>query len=415
MITLESKQDCCGCHACVTICPRKCISMHADEEGFLYPATDISLCVDCHLCEQVCPMISPPALQAAAPDGGGSPIRASAARCWDERFRGHSASGGIFPVLAEQVLKEGGVVFGARWDGHFMAVRHDFITDMKDLHLLQGSKYIQSSIGNAFFLVRDFLKQGRRVLFSGTPCQISGLRKVIRKHSDLLITVDVACHSVPSPKVWRAFFRDLMSRNGISGATGVFMRKRTFDPQRGWRCDSFVVESVQSGQPAFQDSIYQTSYGLGFLEGLFSRPSCERCPAKNMESGSDITLGDFWGVENYFPDLSMQEGLSIMVCKTPEAHALLDSVRDAFSILRPAEYEQAAAHNEGLRFDPRKNPNRDAFFRRLVKCRTDRAAVRLMESYFRPTLFTKAKTKLKFLLKRIISSLHPSAGKKQGR
>lgn len=415
MITLESKQDCCGCHACVTICPRKCISMHADEEGFLYPATDISLCVDCHLCEHVCPMISPPALQAAAPDGGGSPIRVYAARCRDERFRGNSASGGIFPVLAEQVLKEGGVVFGARWDGDFMAVRHDFITDMKDLHLLQGSKYIQSSIGNAFFLVRDFLKQGRRVLFSGTPCQISGLRKVIRKHSDLLITVDVACHSVPSPKVWRAFFRDLMSRNGISGATGVFMRKRTFDPQRGWRCDSFVVESGQSGQPAFQDSIYQTSYGLGFLEGLFSRPSCERCPAKNMESGSDITLGDFWGVENYFPDLSMQEGLSIVVCKTPEAHALLDSVRDAFSILRPAEYDQAAAHNEGLRFDPRKNPNRDAFFRRLVKCRSDRAAVRLMESYFRPTLFTKAKTKLKSLLKRIIFSLHPSAGKKQGR
>lgn len=121
-----------------------------------------------------------------------------------------------------------------------------------------------------------------------------------------------------------------------------------------------------------------------------------------MASGSDITLGDFWGVENYFPDLSMQEGLSIIICKSPKAHALLDLVRDAFSILRSAEYEQAATHNEGLRFDPRKNPGRDSFFRRLVKCRSDRAAVRLMDSYFKPTLFTKVKTKVKSILKRII-------------
>ena len=202
MIILENKYDCCGCHACVTICPRKCISMHPDQEGFLYPSTDQNLCVDCHLCENVCPMISQKEERKnAAEEADREPIKAYAARSADSLTAQNSASGGIFPILAEKVLNEGGVVFGARWDEDFMGVRHDFITDKKDLYLFQGSKYVQSTIGNAFFQVRDFLKSNRKVLFSGTPCQIQGLKKVIRKNSELLITVDIACHSVPSPKV----------------------------------------------------------------------------------------------------------------------------------------------------------------------------------------------------------------------
>lgn len=132
-----------------------------------------------------------------------------------------------------------------------------------------------------------------------------------------------------------------------------------------------------------------------------------------MESGSDITLGDFWGVENYFPDLVMQEGLSIIICKTPRAHALLESVRGSLSVLRPAEYKWAAAHNEGLRFDPRKNPHRDSFFRKLAKCRSDQAAVNLMESYFRPKLLAKIKTKLKSVLKCILYRSLFLAGRKE--
>lgn len=402
MIILENKYDCCGCHACMTICPRKCIAMHADQEGFLYPSTDQSLCVDCHLCENVCPMILQKKGKNRLVDVNRAPIKAYAARSGDARTSHHSASGGIFPVLAEQVLNEGGVVFGARWDEDFMGVHHDFITDRKDLHFFQGSKYVQSTIGNAFFQVRDFLKQNRKVLFSGTPCQIQGLKKVIRKHSELLITVDVACHSVPSPKVWQSFFRNLITKNRISEVSGVFMRKKIFSPHGGWRCDSFLVESANSPSPAFEGSIYETSYGRGFLEGMFSRPSCEKCPAKNLESGSDITLGDFWGVENYFPDLVMQEGLSIIICKTQKAHELLESVRESLSVLRPAEYEWAAVNNEGLRFDPRKNPHRDSFFRKLVEYRSDQAVVKMMESYFQPKLFVKIKMKLKSVVKRMI-------------
>lgn len=299
MIILENKYDCCGCHACVTICPRKCISMHPDQEGFLYPSTDQNLCVDCHLCENVCPMISQKEERKnAAEEADREPIKAYAARSGDSLTAQNSASGGIFPILAEKVLNEGGVVFGARWDEDFMGVRHDFITDKKDLYLFQGSKYVQSTIGNAFFQVRDFLKSNRKVLFSGTPCQIQGLKKVIRKNSELLITVDIACHSVPSPKVWKSFFRNLIAKNRISDVSGVFMRKKTFSPARGWRCDSFVVESTNT--PPLEDSIYETAYGRGFLEGMFSRPSCEKCPAKNMESGSDITLGDFLGSGKLF-------------------------------------------------------------------------------------------------------------------
>lgn len=409
MIILENKYDCCGCHACMTICPRNCISMHSDQEGFLYPSTDQNLCVDCHLCENVCPMI----LQKEGTpliNSNRVQIKAYAARSGDTHTAQGSASGGIFPILAKHVLDEGGVVFGARWNEDFMGVHHDFITEKKDLYLFQGSKYVQSTIGNAFFQVRDFLKSNRKVLFSGTPCQIQGLKKVIRKHSELLITVDVACHSVPSPKVWQSFFRNLITKNNISNVSGVFMRKKTFSPEEGWRCDSFVVESDHSPSPTFEGSIYETSYGRGFLEGMFSRPSCEKCPAKNLESGSDITLGDFWGVENYFPDLTIQEGISIIICKSPQALELLESVRDTLSILRPAEYEWAAVYNEGLRFQSqKKSPSRDIFFRRLTKCRSDQAAVKLMESSLHPTLFTKIKVKLKSIVKRIIYQLLPSS------
>ena len=146
---------------------------------------------------------------------------------------------------------------------------------------------------SGYLLMKSFQKQQMQIRLGEFA-----RKKVLRLFTPCLLYTS---HSVPSPKVWKSFFRNLIAKNRISDVSGVFMRKKTFSPARGWRCDSFVVESTNT--PPLEDSIYETAYGRGFLEGMFSRPSCEKCPAKNMESGSDITLGDFWGVENYFPDL----------------------------------------------------------------------------------------------------------------
>lgn len=203
MIKLEKKSDCCGCAACVQRCPKQCISMQEDEEGFLYPAVDKESCIDCGLCEKVCPILSP-----SSPH---LPHYIYAAKSKDEHIRKHSSSGGVFTLLAEQTINAGGVVFGARFDEKWDVV-HDYSETLEGLSAFRGSKYVQSSIDQSYKQVESFLRGGRLVLFSGTPCQIAGLKRFLRKDYENLTTVDFICHGVPSPKVWRMYLKETVAR-----------------------------------------------------------------------------------------------------------------------------------------------------------------------------------------------------------
>ena len=200
MIDFFNKSYCCGCEACVQCCPKRCISMHEDKEGFLYPKVDKEACIDCGLCEKVCPII-----HQAEPT---EPLSSYIAINPNEEIRLHSSSGGIFTLLAEQVIAEGGVVFGARFDENWDVV-HAWTDTIEGLAPFRGSKYVQSRIGNTYKETKDFLQQGRKVLYSGTPCQIAGLKKYLRKEYDNLLTVDFICHGVPSPGVWRRYLSEL--------------------------------------------------------------------------------------------------------------------------------------------------------------------------------------------------------------
>lgn len=208
MIEILRKEDCVGCNACVQRCPKSCISMHEDEQGFLYPVVNADLCINCHLCEKVCPVINQ-----AEPR---KPLQTYAAKNRDSEVKRNSSSGGIFYALAEMIISEGGVVFGAKFNDDWEVV-HAYAETLEGIKAFQGSKYVQSGIGETFTQAEQFLKAGRRVMFTGTPCQIAGLKHFLRKdYGSQLLTVDVVCHGVPSPLVWREYLKYITRPKGAS-------------------------------------------------------------------------------------------------------------------------------------------------------------------------------------------------------
>ena len=193
MIHIADKHNCCGCSACASVCPRGCISMRADSEGFLYPEADAQACIDCGLCEKVCNELHPFTRS--------EPLKVLAAVNRDEAVRMKSSSGGLFHLLARRTIEEGGVVFGARFDSDWQ-VLIDYADTMEGVKAFMGSKYVQARIADSYKDARRFLSEGRKVLFSGTPCQIAGLHQFLRREYANLLTVDIVCHGTPSPKVW---------------------------------------------------------------------------------------------------------------------------------------------------------------------------------------------------------------------
>ena len=205
MINIIDKKNCCGCNACVQHCPKSCITMQEDGEGFLYPIVDQEVCIDCGLCQKVCPVLNQGEER--------KPLQVYAANNPNEEVRMQSSSGGVFTLLAETIIQEGGVVFGVRFNDDWEVI-HDYTETKEGLAAFRGSKYVQSRIGESYCQVERFLKKGRKVLFTGTPCQIAGLNLFLRKEYDNLLTVDFICHGVPSPGVWKSYLEELIALKG---------------------------------------------------------------------------------------------------------------------------------------------------------------------------------------------------------
>lgn len=301
MIEIINKKDCCGCSACVQKCPKQCISLKEDEEGFLYPVVDKDICIDCGLCEKVCPVLHQGEER--------KPLKVYAAKNQNEEIRLQSSSGGVFTLFAEEVIKEGGVVFGARFDEKW-EVKHDFTETIDELSAFRGSKYVQSRIEDNFQKVEAFLKQGRKVLFSGTPCQVAGLKRFLRKEYDNLLTVDFVCHGVPSPGVWRQYLKETIARmcdkNSVSSdpisMDNAHIESISFrNKSTGWKKYSFALTLSATARSGVKNTVSlseifsRNTFMKGFLADLYLRPSCYTCPAKCGKSGSDITIGDLWG------------------------------------------------------------------------------------------------------------------------
>lgn len=333
MIRIQDKKDCCGCTACVQICPKTCIRMVPDEEGFLYPSVEETVCIGCGLCEKVCPVMNRGEERI--------PVRTLAVKNKNEEIRFKSSSGGAFSALATRILDAGGVVFGAKFDEEWTVV-HDYIESVDALYLFQGSKYVQSNIGNTFSLAETFLKSGRKVLFSGTPCQIAGLKRFLRKDYDNLVTADVICHGVPSPMVWRDYLKDLITGNKFKGVsslndiTGVSFRSK----MTGWRKFSIVVTGNDKFRMA--ETIDKNIFMQGFLNNLYLRPSCYDCPSRKGRSGSDLSLGDYWGVDERYPDFVDDMGVGVILVYKDKGFV---NELDIDCLLIESEYSHAVKRN----------------------------------------------------------------------
>ena len=311
LIAEKGKVSCCGCTACRIICPKQCISMKEDPEGFLYPHVDTTLCIDCEACVKVCPFHNP------AEES--SPESVFAAINENEEIRRESSSGGIFTMLAEKVINEGGVVFGARYTDDWQVEIVPTETT-EGLAAFRGSKYLQAKMGNSLSLAKKYLREGRKVLFSGTPCQIAGLKHYLRKDYDNLLAVDFVCHGVPSPKVWRMYL-DEVTQAGKRAISDIKFR----DKPQGWKRFNFTL-SYNESDKSYTISSYNgdNHYMRAFLSDMILRPSCYNCQAKCGRSKSDITLADYWGIDQVQPNMDDDKGTSLLIVHTEKGRQALD-------------------------------------------------------------------------------------------
>ena len=311
-IEIVDKRRCSGCTACLSVCPKGCISMQEDEEGFLYPIVDDAVCIQCGKCVKVCPY--------SHSEFANKPEEEELALCYaaynkNDEVRYQSSSGGMFRALADKIIADGGVVFGAAFDKDFL-VEHTYAETLEGLRPLMGSKYLQSRMGNSFGEVKRFLKEGKKVLFTGCGCQIAGLKRFLNHDDRNLVCVDLICHGVHSPRIWQSYLYSLFSDDKVEYVN--FRDKRT-----GQDNSSVVIKGLKSQVcEKKKDFLYFKSWQYG----LFTRPSCEVCPFKSDNRVSDITISDCWGFRKIAPELYDDKGLSSVVIHTDKGKLLFDAV-----------------------------------------------------------------------------------------
>lgn len=331
MICINEKSKCSGCSACFNICPKRCIEMLADSEGFLYPKVNKSECINCGKCEKACPIIN------SECENENSMQVGFAAYCKDVHLRRQSSSGGIFSLLAEHIISCGGVVFGAAFSDDCKSVFHTFAEKTEELGKFRGSKYAQSSLDDSFKLAKMFLDSGRMVLFTGTPCQISGLYSFLGKDYDRLFTQDLICHGVPSPLIWKKYVES--KEDGYcSTAKKVCFRNK----QNSWKRYSLSID-FESGRQYIRE-FNEDLFMQGFLKNIFLRPSCYCCEFKTVNRMADITLADFWGIQDILPDMDDERGTSFVWIHSEKGKGLFDCIC-ANTVYKPIDTEQALARN----------------------------------------------------------------------
>lgn len=374
MIEVQSKKQCCGCTACANICPKHCIQMKEDEEGFSYPIVDNALCIDCHLCEKVCPVKN---------KGLSKEIGVSAYACinLDNEVRLDSSSGGIFTLFANQIINDSGVVYGAAFDNEGM-VHHICIEKKSDIAMLRGSKYLQSNIGNIYQEVKENLRNNRQVLFTGTPCQNAGLRKYLMKDYDNLFTIDFICHGVPSPIVWKRYISNLKTKYESEICNNLCLKFRS--KVTGWIKYSIVVPFCNG--TVYVNEHEKDLYMRAFLKDVILRPSCYDCHFKPSTNVSDITLADFWGIQKVLPSMYDDKGTSLCFVNSERGKVLFEKVKVNMQY-QEVDFQQAVSYNPAYYQSAKEPKERRLFFEKFNK--TDLEG--LMQETTRETVFVRSK------------------------
>ncbi len=345
-ISLQEGTQCTGCGACYNVCGTGAITMCADTEGFLYPKIDRMLCVKCGACESVCPMGKTRQMK--------SMPGAYYAYSKDEAIRRASSSGGVFTHLAQAILSKSGAVAGVMMD-EAQTVRHVVIDSAEKLYMLRGSKYVQSDTGDIYRQIKQLLKAGKPVLFTGTPCQAAALRQYLSKDYDNLYVQDIICHGVPSPGVWQEYLRQTCRAADIAE---VSFRDKT----ESWY--NYALKITHQDGTAFLENKSENIYIRAFLSNLSLRPSCYDCQFKGDERAADITLADYWGVYDIHPELPGKNGISLVLTHTEKGERLLRSIQDSL-VLGQTDRVRAIAMNPAYGKSVKMPARRAVFFGKI--------------------------------------------------
>ncbi len=372
-------KKCYGCSSCANICPKKCIEMKAGKDGFCYPSVKNEHCIECGTCIRACPALNTDLRT------DNTCTSAKAVISEDKKVLQESSSGGLFSELAAHVLAGGGVVFGAAFADDYKSIQHVIAQDEKDLSLLRGSKYMQSRIGNCYTAVKEQLGNGKKVLFSGTPCQIAGLKAYLGKEYEFLLLVDVICHGVPSDLMWKKYLEDIEQKN--QGKTiYANMRMKSIDEGSLRRC------SEEQGRLIYYKSMNEDPYTKLFLKNVCLRESCYTCAFKGEGYASDITIGDFWGIESVLPEFINKNGVSLALIHTEKGKRVFDAIRNDIKC-EQVDFTSAIAGNPSYSYPAKRPPERDHFYDDLQNMSWD-DLVRKYDCPQQKTLKTRVKSYL---------------------
>ena len=352
MIEIKNKNNCCGCFACSSVCPKQCIQMVEDEEGFRYPKVNVEVCIDCHLCEKVCPIIN-------VEDDTPRSQRAFLLQHKDAQILKESTSGGAFTAIATWVIKHGGIVFGAAYDKDFQ-VTHQCVEKVEDLRIFRNSKYVQSNMGNAYSEALNHLNNNRIVCFSGTPCQLEGLMRFLRKTYDNLITVDVMCHAITSPKLFRSYVEMKKNELNVTPDNIVFRDKKPY----GYQYSSMSIYS--GGKQVYHEGVDNDVYLRSFFTNMNVRPSCYDCKFKKRYHLTDFTLWDCFMVYKFDNSLDNDKGVTRILANTDKAISILDEISD-LAVIVELNADEAVSGVKEMKSSVPLNERRYALFKDIAE------------------------------------------------
>ncbi len=376
----NNKKDCNGCGACALGCPQKAITMQMDEEGFLYPVINKKKCINCNLCKKIC---------SNNPEHNSFDIKVFAAKSKDETIRHSSTSGGMFRILAENTISKGGIVFGVKYDKD-LYVFHSYTNNVEDCQEFSISKYVRSDLKDSYEKVEKFLKEGKNVLFTGTPCQTYGLRKYLKKEYDKLLLCEIVCHSNPSPKVFQLYKKNLEIIYGKKIKRYYFRSK---NPKIN--NNPYIL---------FEDGTMKEYhlYNNAFNEMLISRPSCSNCKFCSSNRKADITIGDFWGVENFFPEFVDSKGVSLLCINSEKGANCFHEIKEKI------EYKESNI-NDGFKYNHhssiKPHHNREKFFKKIKEGSiNENNIIKYMNKYSKISMHKKVYNKLRIYFNNIIKN-----------
>ena len=367
----KNKKDCNGCGACIYVCPKHCIHMEEDEEGFFYPVIHEEECIHCNKCKNICSNYSKEQKEIN---------KAYIASNTCEEERKNSASGGMFYILAKYVIEKNGVVFGVKYNEDLTAV-HDYATTLEECKSFMGSKYVRSKTEGIYEKVKEFLMQEKYVLFTGTPCQIAGLKTFLNKEYEKLLTCEIICHANPSPKIFRKYVEELEQKKALKVKDIKFRSK-----ENGWDNSTPIIE-YENGEKEEDITFYK-----GFIAELFNRPSCHSCVFVGNKGYADFTIGDLWGIQKIAPEMNDNKGVSLLIVNSNKAEKIFLEIKENLSF-KPIDVDLALSYNHAT--NSPMHPKREKFFKVVNQ---EGNVIKYIKKYTKPSLWRRIKRKLKRIL-----------------